>query len=81
MYLFAVEITKEGKAPYMLYVTSKDLLFLDPRNSDAKLAINEYLKDVDGTKEIKFVYRLSDEQYKIIFDNQVNDSILKGDQE
>ena len=79
MFVVAVEVKKEGNAPHMLYVTFGD--FGSPVSGElfAEKIVLDYLKNTEGTKEVKSVYRLPEDQYFNILENQLKEYALKDE--
>ena len=72
-HIVAIEITNEDKTPELKYFTvgGEDLVS-QTQDEIVKMALNA-IKDISGTKEIKFVEILPEEEFNRFFHSQLKD--------
>lgn len=77
--IVAIAITDEGKAPELKHLTVGGLdLVPQSQNEIAEIALTA-INDVSGTKEVKFVAELSEEDFNKYFHNQLKNYINSKD--
>lgn len=77
--IVAIEISNEGKAPEFKNITVGGLdLVPQSQNEIARMALAA-INDISGTKEVKFVTELSEEDFNKYFHNQLMDYINSKD--
>ncbi|MCQ2094401.1 MAG: hypothetical protein MJY81_05345 [Bacteroidaceae bacterium] len=73
--IVAIEITNEGKVPELKHLTVSGLdIVHQSQNEIAEMALAA-VNNVSGTKEVKFVAELSEEDFNRYFHNQLKDYI------
>ena len=77
--IVAIEITNEGKAPELKHLTVGGFdLVPQSQGEIAEIALAA-INDISGTKEVKFVAELSEEDFNKYFHNQLMDYINSKD--
>lgn len=77
--IVAIEITNEGMAPELKHLTVGGLDLVPQSQSEIAEMALAAINDISGTKEVKFVAELSEEDFNKSLHNQLMDYINSKD--